>query len=152
MCTLLDRGKGRDRVKETWLKLCECEARTKFWSDIVCLGVGTNELENIGESLHEKFKSKKMASGSEERSVIEEGAKLKLRDEKRYWRELKTVLEKEKRSLRDAIGSCWKYRKKIDSYKKEVSKHKKEEMERLKKKIDHLLKLRENIEEEKMEK
>ena len=89
MYTLPDRGGGRDRVKEIWLKLCECEARTKFWGDMVCLRVGTNELENIGESLHDKFRSKKMVDGSEERSVIEEGAKLKLRDEKRYWRGVK---------------------------------------------------------------
>ena len=39
MCTLPDRGTGRDRVKEIWLKLCECEARVKFWGDMVCLEV-----------------------------------------------------------------------------------------------------------------
>ena len=101
MYTLPDRGTRRDRVKETWLKLCECEARTKFWSELVRLGVGTHKLENIGESLHDRFRSKEMMKGKSERWLIEEGAKLKLKDEKKYWREIKGNLEKEKESLRD---------------------------------------------------
>jgi len=61
----------QDRVKETWTKLCESEARVKFWNDMVRLGVGTRELESIGENIHTRFRSKGMLNGKEERCLVE---------------------------------------------------------------------------------
>ena len=58
--TLQERGIRQDRLKKTWDKLMESEARVKFSGELVRMGIGTKELEQIGESLHQKFKSNDM--------------------------------------------------------------------------------------------
>ena len=93
----------QDRVKEVWTRLSECEARVKFWCDIIKLGVGTRELENIGEHIHLKFRSKEMFTGKEERCLVEKGIELKWKDEKKFRRELKGNLDKEKEILGDSL-------------------------------------------------
>ena len=75
-------GERQDRVKELLKKQVESEARIEFWGEIVRLKVGTRELENLGESLHQKFRSIKMKGGNGERIMVENGSVLKLRDEK----------------------------------------------------------------------
>lgn len=49
---------------------------------MVKLKVGTRELEQIGENIHEKFRSQGMKNGKGERVMIENGILLKLKDEK----------------------------------------------------------------------
>ena len=100
--------------------MCECEARIEFWNELVRMKVGTRELEKLAESLHLKFRSKEMQDKMEERELVEKGAELKLRDEKKYRREIKGTLEKEKELLAETLGMGWKYRKKIKMIKKEV--------------------------------
>ena len=105
-------------MKEVWTRLSECEARVKFWCDIIKLGVGTRELEDIGEHIHLKFRSKEMFTGKEERCLVEKGIELKWKDEKKFRRELKGNLDKEKEILGEALGKGWKFRKKIKLIKK----------------------------------
>ena len=59
-------GKKQERAKELLMKQVESEARIEFWSEIVRLRVGTRELENISESLHNKFRSNAMKTGNGE--------------------------------------------------------------------------------------
>ena len=124
-------GNGQDRVKERWYKLSESEARVKFWGDLVRLGVGNRELENIGENLHVQFRSKIMLGGGKERKLVEQGTSLKWKDEKHYLRELRTRLEEEKEGLSKEIGRGWKYRKIIKNIKRDVKVHKVREEKRL---------------------
>ena len=149
MSTLQERGWKQDRVKDAWTKLCESEARVKFWYDMMMMRAGTRELESIGESIHTKFRSKKMVCGREERCLVEKGVELKWRDEKKYRRDLYGILEREKRIMGEALGLGWKYRKKLKLIKKEVLYHRKKEEERLRKKKEHLQRLRQEAEEEK---
>ena len=125
-----------------------CEARIDFWNELIRMRVGTRELENIGESLHSKFKSKNMINNDEERELVERGAELKLKDEKKYRREIKEALDKEKKELGEMLGMGWKYRKKIKNIKREALENKKKEKQRLNQKLEHLRKLRKDIEED----
>ena len=54
----------QDKIRDLWKKLVESEARIEFWGELVRLGVGSKELELIGENIHERFRSKKMNGGS----------------------------------------------------------------------------------------
>ena len=54
-----------------------------------------------------------MKNGSGERTVIENGSVLKLRDEKRYRRELFMSTEGEKKLWRKELESGWKFKRKI---------------------------------------
>ena len=144
-------GKRQERVKELLLKQVESEARVEFWSEVVRLKVGTRELENIGESLHEKFRSLSMKNGSVERVLVENGSVLKLRDEKRYRRELFMSTEGEKKLWRKELESGWKFKRKMNYIKDIARKHKRKEKIRLNKKIRHLIRLRVEERERKLE-
>ena len=144
-------GIGQDRVKERWHKLVESEARVSFWGELVRLKVGNRELENIGENLHEHFRSKIMLDSGKERKLVEQGTSLKWKDEKHYLRELRNRLEEEKKGLSMKIGAGWRYRKIIKNIKRQAKVHKEKEEKRLNKKVKHLMRLREGKEEEKME-
>ena len=113
--------------------------------------VGTRELEKIGETLHIKFRSKIMKDNNEERELVEKGAELKLRDEKKYRREVKGTLQKEKEKMMEIFGRGWKYRKKLRQISKDVTYHRNKERERLDMKLRHLRKMRMEFEAEKLD-
>ena len=144
-------GKRQDRVKELLKKQVESEARIEFWGEIVRLKVGTRELENMGESLQEKFRSVKMKGGNGERILVENGSILKLRDEKMHRREIYLKAEMEKSHWRKELESGWKFKRKMSLIKQAVNKHKRNERKRLNKKLKHLVKIRNETKEKELE-
>ena len=146
-CTPVSGGMRQDRVRELLIKQVESEARIEFWGEIVRLKVGTRELEKIGESLHCKFRSKSMQSGNGQRVLIENGGVLKLRDEKKYRRELYCENEMEKSLWRKELKNVWKYKRKMNLIKDIARKHKKKERKRLNKKLKHLITLKKEMDE-----
>ena len=64
--------------------------------------------------------------------------------------EVKRELEREKEILRERIGNCWKYRKKVKDIKKNAKVHRKIEEERLNKKMERLRKIWKDEEEKKL--
>ena len=87
--TLQERGGRQDRVKEKWKKLVESEARVKYWGDLVRMGAGTKELELIGESLHQKFRSIEMQNKRDEIWLVESGTTMKWKDGRKYMVQVK---------------------------------------------------------------
>ena len=149
--TLQERGERQDRVKEKWKKLVESEARVKYWGELVRMGAGTKELELIGESLHQKFRSIEMQNKKDERWLVESGTTLKWKDERKYMVQVRKELEKEKEVLKERIGNGWKFRKRIKEIKRNAKIYKKEEEKRLGRKIENIIRMRIEEDEKKLD-
>ena len=77
-------GTGRDSkdaVRTIWRKLVELEERLKVWKKI------------LGGDLKEKFRSEQMKGGRSDRNVIDMVMRLKLKDERKHQRELRSRRE-----------------------------------------------------------
>ena len=100
-----DSMNARDSLREEWRKLVESEERFNFFKKMVGWDLEVREIEHLGDDLNKKFRSDRMRGGRSERVVIKTILDLKLKDERRFKRELKRRRDMARDKLEEVINN-----------------------------------------------
>ena len=138
---------AKDDLRDRWRRLIESEERLNFFRKLVGWGLEVREIEHLGEGLHEKFKSEKMKGGRSEKVVVKSIMEMKLKDERRYQRELKEKRKEARGKLEEELGSKSAFNKVISVINSEAKKWRKLVKSKFSSKAEHLIKLRKKAEE-----
>ena len=82
-------AEAKNNLRNGWRKLIESEERLSFFRKMVRWELQVREIEHLGESLNNKFRSERMKGARSEREVVKLVMELKLKDERRHQRELR---------------------------------------------------------------
>ena len=143
---------AKDVLRGSWRKLVDSEERLRFFKYMVGRELEVRDIEHFGDDLNEKFKSEKMRGGRSERAVIKAIMELKLKDERRFQREIKKRRDRDKRELERQMDSKNSFKVIISQINGEAVKWRKMERSKFESKIEHLKRLRREREEEELQK
>ena len=148
-------GSDRREMSKTWCQVATCEERIQLLKKLIRLEIGVAEVEEFGLNIQSKFKSfafKNRVKDGEilSKEVLKEIMKLKLRDEKKYLKELLITKNKMRTELDNELKKNSRpSRRLLKEFREESARVRIEIREKYKVKIEHLRrKYREDKEEQ----
>ena len=145
-----DGGSVLGIVKPIWQKAAESELRIKWLGDMLDRDLVIRDVMRFGQIIEDKFRTESSKEEEIGRQVLTELMRVKLIDEKRYYREVKRTREVIRDFLRKRLGRK-KYDKLIEDIKPALEKIKEDLSEKYKQKTKHLAALREIEKQDKIE-
>ena len=137
-------GQERRVMARAWNQVAECEERIDLMKALVRLGVGVAEVEEIGISIHSKFKSNNFKSRVKDGEVVSKEALrelmlLKLKDEKKHLKELLIIKNGLRRELEQKLKKNSRPSRNIlKDFREKSARTRKELREKYRANIDHL--------------
>ena len=104
-------AEAKNNLRNGWKKLIESEERLSFFRKMVRWELQVREIEHLGESLNNKFRSERMKGARSEREVVKLVMELKLKDERRHQRELRKERKEKRDILEYIVNSKNKFKK-----------------------------------------
>ena len=127
-------------VKPIWIKVTESEERVAWMLDMIRKGLVVRDLDVLANNLNEKLRTDEMKVKEEERIVLLDVMRIKLRDERRNLEKLKRKREETRLFVKKEIGRSRKFETLMKIVRKEVANKKKVLKENLKHSKVELLK------------
>ena len=114
---------------------------------MVGLGLGVREVEHLSEDIKNKFRSEQMKSGKKDRDVIDLVMRMKLKDERKHQRELRSRRDRARDVLEHDSDSKRQFKNIIQMINNEAEKWRLMEKKKYKNKLEHLIKIKREEEE-----
>ena len=121
-------------VKPIWIKVTESEQRVAWMLDMIRKGLVVRDLDVLANNLNEKLRTDEMKVKEEERAVLLDVMRIKLRDERRNLEKLKRKREDMRMAVKKEIGKSRKFETLMKIIRKEVAIKKKELKENIRRK------------------
>ena len=104
--------------------------------------MSVREIEHLGDELNNKFKSERMRDSRSEKVVIRTIMSLKLKDERRFQREIKDKRAKARKELEEKVNSKAEFKTIIAKINGEAKRWRKYEKSKFQSKVEHIRRLR----------
>ena len=139
-------GKETRVMKKVWDQVAESEERITLMKKLIKMGIGVAEVEELGVSIHSKFKSNAFQSRVKDGEIVSKEALknimvIKLRDERKHLRELmrkKRVMQS--KIEKDLNKNSRPSRRLLKEFREHAAKVRIEYREKYRQKIEHLSK------------
>ena len=115
-------------IEPIWSKTMESELRLSWLKEMIERKLVVRDIESFGRNTTQKFRSESSRSEELGREALIELMRVKLADERRYYRECKKIREKVRDIVREKIGRraydklMRKLKDKVDFHKRELKK------------------------------